>query len=134
MQWWDGREHRMRERVREAGFDPDSPVHARSSSRWPSELLGFPRHLSQHVGGFVISRGPLDELVPIENAAMDDRTVIQWDKDDLDDARPAQGRLLALGMLTAIRSALRPGANDHRGRERWTLGDDPGRRPARSTR
>jgi error-prone DNA polymerase len=69
-------------------------------------LKGFPRHLSQHVGGFVISRGPLAELVPIENAAMRERTVIQWDKDDLDELGLLKVDVLALGMLTAIRKAL----------------------------
>jgi error-prone DNA polymerase len=68
-----------------------------------NELVGFPRHLSQHVGGMVITRGPLSELVPIENAAMPDRTVIQWDKDDLDDLGILKVDCLALGMLTAIR-------------------------------
>ena len=66
-------------------------------------LLGFPRHLSQHVGGFVIARGLLEELVPIENAAMDERTVIQWDKDDLDALGLLKVDVLGLGMLTAIR-------------------------------
>ena len=69
-------------------------------------LIGFPRHLSQHVGGFVISRGPLAELVPIENAAMAERTVIQWDKDDLDALGLLKVDVLALGMLSAIRKAL----------------------------
>jgi len=69
-------------------------------------LIGFPRHLSQHVGGFVISRGPLAELVPIENAAMPERTVIQWDKDDLDALGLLKVDVLALGMLSAIRKAL----------------------------
>jgi error-prone DNA polymerase len=69
-------------------------------------LVGFPRHLSQHVGGFVISRGPLAELVPIENAAMPGRTVIQWDKDDLESLGLLKVDVLALGMLTAIRRAL----------------------------
>lgn len=69
-------------------------------------LLGFPRHLSQHVGGFVISSGPLSELVPVENAAMADRTVIQWDKDDLESLGLMKVDVLALGMLTAIRKAL----------------------------
>ncbi|GGC79415.1 error-prone DNA polymerase [Marinobacter halophilus] len=69
-------------------------------------LLGFPRHLSQHVGGFVISAGPLAELVPVENAAMADRTVIQWDKDDLESLGLMKVDVLALGMLTAIRKAL----------------------------
>ncbi|NMP15421.1 error-prone DNA polymerase [Thalassotalea sp. Y01] len=67
------------------------------------EILGFPRHLSQHVGGFVISRGPLYELVPVENAAMQDRTVIQWDKDDLESLGLLKVDVLALGMLSAIR-------------------------------
>ncbi|WP_028772711.1 error-prone DNA polymerase [Shewanella waksmanii] len=67
------------------------------------EILGFPRHLSQHVGGFIISAGPLSELVPIENAAMQDRTVIQWDKDDLESLGLLKVDVLALGMLTAIR-------------------------------
>jgi error-prone DNA polymerase len=69
-------------------------------------LIGFPRHLSQHVGGFVISRGPLAELVPLENAAMAQRTVIQWDKDDLEALGLLKVDVLALGMLTAIRKAL----------------------------
>lgn len=68
-----------------------------------SELIGFPRHLSQHVGGFIISSGPLSELVPVENAAMADRTVIQWDKDDLESLGLLKVDVLALGMLTAIR-------------------------------
>lgn len=69
------------------------------------QLVGFPRHLSQHVGGFVISRGRLDELVPIENARMADRTVIQWEKDDIDELRMMKVDILALGMLSAIRRA-----------------------------
>ncbi len=68
-----------------------------------AELVGFPRHLSQHVGGFVIAGRPLDELVPIENASMADRTVIQWDKDDLESLGLLKVDVLALGMLTAIR-------------------------------
>jgi error-prone DNA polymerase len=63
-------------------------------------LIGFPRHLSQHVGGFVITRGRLDEVVPIQNAAMDDRTVIEWDKDDLDSLGILKIDVLALGMLS----------------------------------
>ena len=70
------------------------------------QLLGFPRHLSQHVGGFVISQGPLDELVPVENAAMEDRTVIQWDKDDLDALGLLKVDVLGLGMLSALRRGL----------------------------
>lgn len=71
-----------------------------------NRILGFPRHLSQHVGGFVISAGPLSELVPVENAAMADRTVIQWDKDDLESLGLMKVDVLALGMLSAIRKAL----------------------------
>ena len=68
-----------------------------------SQIIGFPRHLSQHVGGFIIAAGPLSELVPIENAAMADRTVIQWDKDDIETLGLLKVDILALGMLTAIR-------------------------------
>lgn len=67
------------------------------------ELIGFPRHLSQHPGGFVISQQPLDQLVPVENAAMAERTVIQWDKDDLDMVGLLKVDVLALGMLSALR-------------------------------
>src|SRR5207237_7515728 len=67
-----------------------------------TQLLGFPRHLSQHVGGFVITRGPLSELVPVENAAMPERTVIEWDKDDIDALGILKVDCLGLGMLTAI--------------------------------
>jgi error-prone DNA polymerase len=102
--WWDGRKVRP-ERLREMGFDPDSPV-IRKLVALVNIIVGFPRHLSQHVGGFVISRGPLSRLVPIENAAMQDRTVIQWDKDDLDALGLLKVDVLALGMLTAIRRAL----------------------------
>src|SRR6185312_9117568 len=80
--WGWGREDLGIEHAREAGLDPEDPTIARALDL-AHELIGFPRHLSQHVGGFVIARGRLDELVPIENAAMEDRTVIEWDKDDL---------------------------------------------------
>src|SRR5439155_23617080 len=89
------------ERIGEAGLDPQSPG-AVQLVHLSTELLGFPRHLSQHVGGFVITRGPLWELVPIENAAMPDRTVIEWDKDDLDTLGILKVDCLSLGMLTAI--------------------------------
>ncbi len=88
--------------IREAGFDPESAM-VRRLLVLVGQLLGFPRHLSQHVGGFVISQGPLAELVPVENAAMDERTVIQWDKDDLEDLGLLKVDVLGLGMLTAIR-------------------------------
>jgi error-prone DNA polymerase len=92
------------QRVREAGLDPTDRT-LRLALDLTAELGGFPRHLSQHVGGFVITRGPLSELVPIENAAMDDRTVIEWDKDDLDRLGILKIDILALGMLTCIRKA-----------------------------
>ena len=101
MQWWDGQ--RVDDsRVLEAGLDPDSPVIKRLLYL-VREILGFPRHLSQHVGGFVISNGPLYELVPVENAAMPDRTVIQWEKTDLEDLGLLKVDVLGLGMLSAIR-------------------------------
>lgn len=93
------------ERLLEAGFDPDSPVLHRVLVL-TNELIGFPRHLSQHPGGFVISEQPLDTLVPVENAAMPERTIIQWDKDDLDAVGLLKVDVLALGMLTAIRRTL----------------------------
>jgi error-prone DNA polymerase len=74
---------------------------------WIAEQLrGFPRHLTQHVGGFVMSRGPLARLVPVENTAMPERTVIQWDKDDLDAVGLMKVDVLALGMLSAMRRML----------------------------
>ncbi|MCC7257693.1 MAG: PHP domain-containing protein, partial [Gammaproteobacteria bacterium] len=99
MQWWDGRRI-ADERLVEAGLDPASPV-VRRLVLLARELIGFPRHLSQHVGGFVISAGPLAQLVPVENAAMAGRTVIQWDKDDLDDLGIIKVDVLGLGMLSA---------------------------------
>ena len=90
------------ERLREGGFDPDSPV-LRRVLGLTQQLIGFPRHLSQHPGGFVISEQPLDTLVPVENAAMAERTIIQWDKDDLDAVGLLKVDVLALGMLSAIR-------------------------------
>ncbi|MBT8098255.1 MAG: error-prone DNA polymerase, partial [Gammaproteobacteria bacterium] len=101
MQWWDGGKVDQ-SRILEAGLDPESPI-IRRLLYLVGELIGFPRHLSQHVGGFVISDGPLSELVPIENAAMDDRTVIQWEKNDLEDLGLLKVDVLGLGMLTAIR-------------------------------
>ncbi|KRP61260.1 error-prone DNA polymerase [Pseudomonas trivialis] len=89
-------------RLRESGFDPDSPI-LRRVLTLTQQLIGFPRHLSQHPGGFVISEHPLDTLVPVENAAMAERTIIQWDKDDLDAVGLLKVDILALGMLSAIR-------------------------------
>ncbi len=101
MQWWDGRKVDD-SRILEAGLDPGSPIIKRLLYL-VREIIGFPRHLSQHVGGFVISDAPLYELVPIENATMPDRTVIQWEKNDLEDLGLLKVDVLGLGMLTAIR-------------------------------
>jgi error-prone DNA polymerase len=101
MQWWDG-QGIDDSRILEAGLDPDSPIIKRLLYL-VREILGFPRHLSQHVGGFVISNSALSELVPVENAAMVDRTVIQWEKTDLEDLGLLKVDVLGLGMLTAIR-------------------------------
>ena len=125
MQWWDG-SHIDEGRVREAGLDPASPVLSKVLTL-ARTLLGFPRHLSQHVGGFVIARDLLEELVPIENAAMPDRTVIQWDKDDLDALGLLKVDVLGLGMLSAIRRAFDL-VHSFRGR-RWTLAGVPAEDP-----
>src|ERR1700721_2303764 len=101
IQWWDG-QCIDPERIRACGFDPEDPVIVRLIAL-AAEILGFPRHLSQHVGGFVIARGRLDEIVPIENAAMPERTVIEWDKDDLDALGLLKVDVLGLGMLRALR-------------------------------
>jgi error-prone DNA polymerase len=103
-EWWD-EESLNPGRLREMGLNPEEPT-MRWLARLASEILGFPRHLSQHVGGFVITRSPLCELVPIENAAMADRTVIEWDKDDVDALGILKIDVLGLGMLTCIRKAL----------------------------
>jgi error-prone DNA polymerase len=100
MDWWDhGIVHD--DRIRELGLDPRDPTILRLIAL-ANEVLGFPRHLSQHVGGFVITQGPLCEMVPIENAAMEDRTIIEWDKDDVDAMGMLKVDCLGLGMLTCI--------------------------------
>jgi error-prone DNA polymerase len=90
------------DRVRELGLDP-SDRRLAQTLRLIGEVIGFPRHLSQHVGGFIITQGRLDELCPIENAAMEDRTVIEWNKDDIDTLGILKVDILSLGMLTCIR-------------------------------
>lgn len=97
-------EERLAGRFRDAGFAPESAL-GRRLHHLVGEILHFPRHLSQHVGGMVITQGPLCELVPIENAAMEGRTVVQWDKDDLDALGILKVDCLGLGMLSAIRKA-----------------------------
>ena len=126
MAWWDG--HRvLPERVREMGLDPDAPAMRRLAVLLEA-ILGFPRHLSQHTGGFVIARDSVETLVPVENAAMAQRTVIQWDKDDLESLGLLKVDVLALGMLTAIRKTFDLVAG-YRGR-RWTLASVPAEDPA----
>jgi error-prone DNA polymerase len=88
--------------ARRAGIDPSDPRIAQVLAL-TQELMGFPRHLSQHVGGFVITRSRLDEVVPIENAAMEDRTFVEWDKDDLNDLNILKVDVLGLGMLSCLR-------------------------------
>jgi len=119
--WWD-RAGLGGEQLAAEGFDPSSRV-VRQLAALVATIVGFPRHLSQHTGGFVISRGPLSRLVPIENAAMPERSVIEWDKDDLDALGLLKVDVLALGMLSAIRRALDFVA-DFRGRP-FTLADVP---------
>ncbi len=125
MQWWDGSEVDD-SRVLEAGLDPGSPV-IRRLLYLVRQLLSFPRHLSQHVGGFVISNGPLSELVPVENAAMENRTVIQWEKNDLEDLGLLKVDVLGLGMLTAIRRSFDL-IREYDGRE-YTLATVPAEDP-----
>jgi len=125
MQWWDGSEVDD-SRVLEAGLDPESPVIKRLLYL-VRQLLSFPRHLSQHVGGFVISNRPLSELVPVENAAMEDRTVIQWEKNDLEDLGLLKVDVLGLGMLTAIRRSFDL-IREYDGRE-YTLATVPAEDP-----
>ena len=104
LDWWD-RGTLAEERIRQLGLDPRDRT-IRHLLALTGELLGFPRHLSQHVGGMVMTSGLLSEMVPIENAAMPDRTVIEWDKQDIDDLGILKVDVLALGMLTCISKAL----------------------------
>jgi error-prone DNA polymerase len=113
--------------ARERGLDPEAP-RLRLALDLARELTGFPRHLSQHVGGFVLTRSRLDEVVPIANAAMADRTVVEWDKDDLDALGILKIDVLALGMLTCIRKAFAL-LGQHHG-EQLTLATVPAEDPA----
>ena len=116
--WWDQPDC-WPERLAECGFDPEAAV-TRHLMNLTARLVGLPRHLSQHVGGMVISDQPLHHLVPVENAAMADRTIIQWDKDDLETLGLLKVDCLALGMLTVIRKAIDMvnGLADHGKREK----------------
>ncbi len=110
------------DQVKEAGFDPNEPGLKRTL-KIAHELMGFPRHLSQHVGGFVLTESPLHHIVPIQNAAMKDRTVIEWNKDDLDTLNILKVDVLALGMLSCLRKAFDM-IKAHHGRT-WTLATLP---------
>jgi error-prone DNA polymerase len=109
--------------VREAGLDPENPA-IRQALDLAHQLIGFPRHLSQHVGGFVLTRGRLDETVPVGNGAMADRTFIEWDKDDIDAIGLMKVDVLALGMLTCLKRGLDFLEKDH-GTFYATLADLP---------
>jgi len=136
--WWDDPEV-WPERLRQCGFDPEGAT-ARQLLTLTGELIGMPRHLSQHVGGMVIADEPLHQLVPVENAAMADRTIIQWDKDDLESLALLKVDCLSLGMLTALRKAMElvnrsgtgsranDGGIDSRVNSKWEMGN--GRNPA----
>ncbi len=102
---WGYGSHMPDQYIREAGFDPGNEK-IRQAVDLANELIGFPRHLSQHVGGFVLTRKRLDETVPIGNAAMEERTFIEWDKDDIDTLGLMKVDVLALGMLTCLRRGL----------------------------
>jgi error-prone DNA polymerase len=119
--WFDTSQDLLK-RFAESGLDPEKPL-IQAWARLASQLLGFPRHLSQHSGGFVISRGKLTRLVPVENAAMADRSVIEWDKDDLESLGLLKIDVLALGMLSAIRRTLDI-VSEQRG-ERFEMQDIP---------
>ncbi|MGD9941679.1 MAG: error-prone DNA polymerase [Burkholderiaceae bacterium] len=101
--WWDGREV-LPEHLQAAGLSPED-LGVQQWIALSRQLMGMPRHLSQHPGGFVLTQGPVTRMVPVENAAMADRTVIEWDKDDLDALGLLKVDVLALGMLTALRKA-----------------------------
>ncbi|WP_428818836.1 error-prone DNA polymerase [Microbulbifer sp. MCCC 1A16149] len=102
--WWDTLED-FPQQMQRAGIPADGTA-GRMLPTLLEQIYGFPRHLSQHVGGFVITEQPLSQLVPIENAAMDERTIVQWDKEDIEDLKLMKVDILALGMLTALRKSL----------------------------
>src|SRR5271154_3200186 len=102
---WGYSDGLLDDHIRQAGLNPSNPA-IRQAVDLAGELIGFPRHLSQHVGGFVLTRAPLDQTVPIGNAAMEDRTFIEWDKDDIDTLGLMKVDVLALGMLSCLRRGL----------------------------
>jgi error-prone DNA polymerase len=125
---WGHMEGEMQEaRAADAGLDLADP-HLKRTCRLAEQLIGMPRHLSQHVGGFILTERPLTETVPIGNGAMDDRTFIEWDKDDIDELGILKIDVLALGMLTCIRKCFDL-VEQHHG-ERWELATIPQEEPA----
>src|SRR5438309_1670239 len=125
--WGSWGEEIASDRAKEAGLDLNDP-HLRRTLKLARQLIGMPRHLSQHVGGFILTERPLTESVPIGNGAMDDRTFIEWDKDDIDDLGILKIDVLALGMLTCIRKCFDL-IEQHHG-ERWDLATVPREDPA----
>jgi len=114
------------EEAKRIGLDPEAR-NVRQALALAQEIVGFPRHLSQHVGGFVITKDRLDEVTPVANAAMEDRTTVEWDKDDLDALGMLKIDILALGMLSCIRRAF-TFLESHYG-EKWTLATIPAEEP-----
>lgn len=124
---WGHMESEMKEeRAKDAGLDLSDP-HLKRTIRLAEQLIGMPRHLSQHVGGFILTERPLIETVPVGNGAMDDRTFIEWDKDDIDELGILKIDVLALGMLTCIRKCFDL-VEQHHG-ERWELATIPQEEP-----
>jgi error-prone DNA polymerase len=125
LDWWDSGVVNE-DRLREMGLDPHDAT-IRTMLAVAREMLGFPRHLSQHVGGFVITQNLLEETCPIENAAMQDRTVIEWDKDDIEAMGMLKVDCLGLGMLTAIAKAF--GLVNEQRQKEWLAAGEPGEPP-----
>jgi error-prone DNA polymerase len=119
---WGSMSEDIDDRVDDAGLDLSDP-HLRRTIKLAEQLIGMPRHLSQHVGGFILTERPLTETVPVGNGAMDDRTFIEWDKDDIDELGILKIDVLALGMLTCIRKAFDL-IDQHHG-QRWELATVP---------
>ncbi|MBA3525460.1 MAG: error-prone DNA polymerase [Sphingomonas sp.] len=124
--WGQMGEDVIPDRARDAGLDLSDP-HLKRTIRLAEQLIGMPRHLSQHVGGFILTERPLTETVPVGNGAMEDRTFIEWDKDDIDELGILKIDVLALGMLTCIRKCFDLIAQHHG--ERWELATVPPEEP-----
>ncbi len=125
--WGHGGDDNVSDRAADAGLDLSDP-HLKRTIKLAEQLIGMPRHLSQHVGGFILTERPLTETVPVGNGAMEDRTFIEWDKDDIDELGILKIDVLALGMLTCIRKCFDLVAKHHA--ERWELATIPAEEPA----